>query len=815
MSDSNTPVCYHCGLPVPSSSAFSVHILGDDRPMCCAGCQAVAQTIVDSHLEAFYQHRTEPAQKPDDLVPEFLDQIAVYDEPEIQARFVTNLEEDRREAALILEGVTCAACVWMNETHLKTLPGVIDIQANFTTRRLRVRWDNAQIQLSEILNAIHNIGYKAHPYDPQQHQLIMDRERQTLLKRLGVAGVLGMQVMMIAITLYTGQFDANDGHFETFFRWLSLILTLPVVLYSARAFFDPALRDLKQKRLGMDVPVSLGILIAFLGSVFATIKGHGEVYYDSVCMFSFFLLTARYLELLARKRATETSESLILMTPATAIRLDGDSQQTVPVARLKKHDTVLVKPGDTVPADGRILTGQSTLDESLLSGESLPVTRHVGDPVIGGSINIDSPLTVDVEHVGKDSLLARITDLMAQSQAEKPRITIAADHVARWFVPIILLLAFVIGFTGWMQGNADWFERVLALLVVTCPCALSLATPVALTVATDTLMKLGLISTRGHAIETLARANRIVFDKTGTLTEGTLTLHDQILYQATRSEEDCLQLAAALEAQSEHPIAQAILSAAENLPVLTAHSLVNTPGAGIVGTIDDQRYVIGTQQHVLAHSTIDVAKLQQIQGDLPAAVTPLYLASESELLAVFCLRDQLREAAAQVIPALQQAGHKVAILSGDTHTNAIALAHQLGIQDVHAPCRPEEKLAQLKRWQEAGDVVAMVGDGVNDAPTLAGAQVSVAMGSGAQIARATADLILLSNRLSTLAQAIHVAKRSLSIVKQNLSWAILYNLIALPLAAMGYIAPWMAAIGMSLSSLLVVGNALRIKRVKQ
>ncbi len=795
---------------MPSAITLFVKIDGQDRAMCCAGCQAVAETIVASGLEQFYQHRTEPSSKPDDLVPDFLEQVSVYDEPEIQSRFVRSLDTDQREAALILEGITCAACVWMNEMHLKALPGVIDIQANFTTRRLRVRWDNRQIKLSTILNAIHNIGYQAHPYDPQQHQQIMDRERKTLLKRLGIAGVLGMQVMMLAVTLYTGDFSAEDTQYKTFFHWLSLLLTLPVVLYSARAFFNPAWRDLKQKKLGMDVPVSLGILIAFLGSIYATVSGQGHVYYDSVCMFTFFLLTARYLELLARKRATETSENLLLMTPATAIRLNGDSQETIPVARLQINDRVLVKPGDTVPADGIILSGQSTLDESLLSGESLPVFRTTDALVFGGSINIESPLTVRVEKVGQDSLLSRITDLMAQSQAEKPRITIIADRVARWFVPIILLTAAAIGLSGWLNQNPHWFESMIALLVVTCPCALSLATPVALTVATDTLMKLGLISSRGHAIETLARADRFVFDKTGTLTQGKLSLH-AVIPLSDLSEQATLTLAAALEAQSEHPIAQTLINAASG-DIPTARDLINTPGAGIRGSIADQQYVIGTLEHIDNHSHAVVP--ESLSLDLEAGQSALYLANQTQLLAVFLLSDELRDDAQSLVDALHKQKKTVALLSGDNQNSVDNIARKLGIKDVRAACRPDEKLAQLQHWQADGSVVAMIGDGINDAPTLAGAQVSIAMGSGAQIARANADLILLSNSLPTLAKAILVAQKTMRIVQQNMAWAIGYNLIALPLAAFGYIEPWMAAIGMSLSSLIVVSNALRIKSLK-
>lgn len=811
MSDSHTLKCYHCGLPVASKMDMAVTINGEQQPMCCAGCQAVAQTIVNSGLEDFYRHRTAPSLTASDTVPEFLKQISVYDEPELQKSFVSSIGADQREAALILEGITCPACVWMNEQHLKTLPGIIDIQANFSTRRLRVRWNNGKLKLSQILQAIHEIGYTAYPYDPQQHQQMLDRERKLLLQRLGVAGILGMQVMMIAITLYTGEFSGDEEKYKHFFHWISLLLTMPVVLFSARAFFDPALRDLKHRKLGMDVPISLGILIAFIGSIKSTLSGVGEVYYDSVTMFVFLVLLARYLELVARKRATETSENLILMTPATAIRLQDSKQEIIPVARLNVGDRVLIRPGDTVPADGRIVEGRSTIDESLLSGESLPVIRQPGDPVIGGSINIESPLQVMVEHIGQDSLLSHISSLMERSQMEKPAIIQLADRVAAWFVPIIVLLAAVVGGFWWQKGDPHWFETMLSLLVVTCPCALSLATPAALTVATDTLMKLGILSTRGHAIETLARAGHFVFDKTGTLTEGVLQLN-QVTPLADLTPDQCLNIAAALETHSEHPIAKAITGAADPDSDLNASAVSNIPGAGLNGSINGTNYFLGTADHIRLFSQTSLTD-QLIESLDSKGHSLIFLADENRLLAAFLLLDNLRQDARKVVDLLKQRGKQLSILSGDNYSSVSGVAEKLGIASFDAGLKPDQKLQKLKDLQKKGEVVAMIGDGVNDAPVLAGAQVSMAMGSGAQIARANADLVLLKNQLPILADAISVTTKTVNIIRQNMSWAILYNLLAVPVAALGLIEPWMAAIGMSLSSLLVVTNALRIKSI--
>ena len=803
--------CFHCGLPIPPNLTLSVRINNKEEPMCCAGCQTVAQTIVDSGLDGFYKHRTAPAPTADEVLPDFLQQLSVYDEPELQKSFVSDVGQNQREAALILEGITCPACVWMNEQHLKTLSGVIDIQANFSTRRLHVRWDDSKIKLSQILKAIHEIGYKAHPFDPKQHQEIINNEKKLLLKRLGLAGVLGMQVMMLAIALYTDEFAGSDQKYKHFFYWVSLILTLPVVLFSARAFFEPAIRDLKHLKFGMDVPVSLGILFAFFGSIKTTITGTGEIYYDSVVMFTFFLLLARYLELIARKRATETSENLIHITPATALRMTDVGEEMIPVARLNIGDRVLIKPGETIPADGHIVEGRSSVDESLLSGENLPISRQIGDQVVGGSINIESPLQVIVDSIGQDSLLSRITSLMERSQMEKPAITKLADHVAGIFVPIVLILATLIGAYWWSKGDPHWFETMLSMLVVTCPCALSLATPAAMTVATDTLMKLGILVTRGHAIETLSRTDHFIFDKTGTLTEGKLTLTRIELLSSNLTENECLTIASALERHSEHPVAQAIITANKTEKNPEASEVMNSPGGGLTGVVTDQKYVIGNADHIAEFSA---AKLSEDQpNSLHKKNSSLvFLADKKQIHAVFILQDHLRADAREMIDQLKEKNKKISLLSGDSEIAVKSISDQLDIGNFKSGLKPDGKLNELKRLQEQGEVLAMIGDGVNDAPVLAGAQVSIAMGSGAQIARANADLVLLKNQLPIIVKAIDVAEKTVRIIKQNMIWAVAYNLIALPVAAMGLLQPWMAAIGMSLSSLLVVTNALRIKK---
>ena len=784
--------------------------------MCCPGCAAVAQAIVNSGLTDFYRHRTENAPTGQERVPEFLRQAQAYDHAEVQKTFVSVDDNDIREASLILEGITCAACVWLNEQHLTALTGVLEVKVNYATHRARVRWDNKQIVLSKILEAVHQIGYIAHPYDPSHQERLIENERRSLLQRLGIAGVFGMQVMVLAVAMYAGDWYGMEDVYRRFFSWVSLALTTPILVYSALPFFRAAWRDLKQFHTGMDVPVSLGISIAFAGSAWATWQEQGHVYYDSVAMFVFFLLVARYFEMVARKRASEASQSLVHAVPAVALRLssvDGiEQQESVTVAELKTGDKILVPPGDTLPADGCVIEGRSSVNESLLTGESCPITKSTGDMVVGGSINIESPLVMKIEKTGNETVLAAIMRLLDRAQTEKPLLARVADRTAGWFVLAVLLLASAVALYWWQVAPDRWLAITISVLVVTCPCALSLATPTALTAATGGLTRLGLLVTRGHALETLARTTHFVFDKTGTLTHGQLRLlNNHVIGELDAS--TLLGFAVALEARSEHPIAVAIRNAGSNAQQTQATDVINTPGGGISAKIDSQQWTLGSATFVATQSghSIDTETLKRLQAP---GHTIVWLANEEGIQGAFEIGDKTRPGAATLISSLRQQGKHVLLLTGDHQYAAQALAEELNIQDVAWDQTPARKVRKVKALQSKGAIVAMVGDGVNDAPVLSSAHVSVAMGSAAHIAAANADMLLLSQQLIHIANANRVSRKTLAVIRQNLVWALLYNATALPLAAMGYIAPWMAAIGMSASSLMVVGNALRLTRKK-
>jgi len=802
-----TDTCYHCGLPLPPGVDLRVEIDGESRRMCCRGCQAVAEAIVDGGLTSYYRYRTKDSATGRELVPDALRQMAVYDRPEVQKSFVRSEPGSIREASLILEGIVCAACVWLNERHIRALPGVLDVQVNYSTHRARVRWDDARIQLSGILRAISEIGYLAHPYDPSHHQQILERQRKDYLRRLGLAAALGMQVMMFAVAMYFGDWWGMEEPHRHFFQWVSLVLTLPVFAYSGLPFYRAAWRDLRHGTAGMDVPVSLGILIAFGGSLVSLVHGSGHVYFDSVVMFIFFLLTARYLELAARKRASEHTEALIQSQATTARReIAGHEVETVAALELEPGDIVQIHPGETIPADGVVIEGESSTDESLLSGESRPRRKAVDDQLVGGSVNIDGPLRMRVTSAGQETILSTILQLVERAQAEKPAIARLADRIAAGFVIGILVLAVAVGVYWWLNDPARWLPVTIAMLVVTCPCALSLATPAAITAATGQLIRSGLLASRGHALERLAKASHVVFDKTGTLTEGRLDIA-RIDSFAELPAADCLRIAALLETRSEHPVATAF----RDTPVDPAqvNGIRNLPGRGVSGQVDGRRFHLGSRAHIAGLADLGDAK---DEVDPASGATQIFLADDRRVLARFVLEDRVRSGAVELVQALRALGIKVLLYSGDEPVAVAAIARRLGIDDWRARMLPEDKLDAVRRLQEQGGLVAMIGDGINDAPVLAGADVSIAIGGGARYAAAAADMVLLSVHLEVLRHGVVTARRMLRIIRQNLTWALAYNLTALPLAAVGLIHPWMAALGMSASSLLVVGNAIRLTK---
>ncbi|TWE05639.1 Cu2+-exporting ATPase [Pseudomonas sp. AG1028] len=758
----------------------------------------MAETIVQNGLEHYYSHRSEAANNPQQLPQALPDELALYDRRDVQQPFVEQSGE-WRETSLLIEGISCAACGWLIEKHLAALPGVVEAHLNLSNHRLRVRWSASALPLSELLGEVRRIGYAAHPWQADAAAEQLTRENRRAMRQLGVAGLLWMQVMMASMATWP-EFNVDlSPELDSILRWVSLFLTTPIVFYCCGQFFRGALRDLRTRHLSMDVSVSLAIGGAYAAGIWSTVMGHGELYFDAVGMFALFLLSGRYLERRARERTAAATAQLVKLLPASCLRLDeqGHSQRIL-LSELQPGDRVLVPPGALLPADGQVLAGQSSVDESLLTGEYLPQSRSVGDAVTAGTLNVEGPLTVEVQALGDATRLSAIVRLLERAQGEKPRLAEIADRVAQWFLLIVLVVAAIVGVVWWQLDASRAFWVVLALLVATCPCALALATPTALTTATGTLHKLGMLLTRGHVLEGLEQIDTLIVDKTGTLTEGRLTLR-AVQPLGDLDGDTCLALAAALESQSEHPIARAFGHA--TAPV---EALQNVPGLGLEGVVQGRRLRIGQADFVSALSASPAPAINGEQGQW------LLLGDEQGPLAWFILDDRLRDDAPALVEAARGRGWQVLLLSGDSSPMVGEVARQLDIEQARGGLTPDAKLAILRDLQTQGRRVLMLGDGVNDVPVLAGADISVAMGSASDLAKTSADAVLLSNRLTSLVDALRLARRTRTVIIENLAWAGLYNGLVLPFAALGWITPIWAALGMSLSSLLVVLNALRL-----
>ncbi len=797
-----TPLpCYHCALPVPSGSRFTAVVLGEPREFCCPGCQAVAEAIVAGGLESYYQHRSEASANPEALPVQLVDELALYDRADVQQPFVRH-QGELAETTLLMEGISCAACGWLIEKHLRTLPGVDEARLNLSNHRLHVRWADAQLPLSKILSQLRYIGYVAHPHQADRASEQLASENRLALRQLGVAGLLWFQAMMATMATWP-EFNIDlSPELHTILRWVALFLTTPIVFYSCAPFFKGAMRDLRTRHLTMDVSVSLAIGSAYIAGIWTSITGVGELYFDAVGMFALFLLAGRYLERRARERTAAATAQLVNLLPASCLRLSADGQsERILLSELQVGDQVLVHPGAVLPADGRILDGQSSVDESLLTGEYLPQARTPGDAVTAGTLNVEGALTVEVQALGQDTRLSAIVRLLDRAQAEKPRLAEIADRAAQWFLLLSLIAAAAIGLLWWELDSSRAFWIVLAMLVATCPCALSLATPTALTAATGTLHKLGLLLTRGHVLEGLNQIDTVIFDKTGTLTEGRLTLRS-IRPLGDLDSDQCLALAAALENRSEHPIARAFGRAP-----LAAEEVHSTPGLGLEGVVGDQRLRIGHPGFVCELSGVGVPVMPGEAGQW------LLLGNRHGPLAWFVLDDRLRADAAALLTACKARGWRTLLLSGDSSPMVASVAAELGIDEARGGLRPDDKLQVLQQLHRDGRKVLMLGDGVNDVPVLAAADISVAMGSATDLAKTSADAVLLSNRLDALVQAFSLARRTRRVIIENLLWAGLYNGLMLPFAALGWITPVWAAVGMSISSLTVVLNALRLTRL--
>lgn len=810
-------LCFHCGLPNNGDTSIPQYkVQNQQRDFCCHGCYVVCKTIIESGLDDFYQFRTTTSGHAEaDLVPDILSKLQIYDRPELQKSFVHSSDE-WQEASLMLEDIRCPACLWLNEHHLRQQKGVLEVSIDAATQRMRLRWDSNKTQLSLLLKTIADIGYIAHPYDAKHTQNLIKTRKTRSIERLIFSGFLGMMVMNFSIATYLliPEFPFSEQPlWVTIGGWTSLFVCTTLLAYPAQDFWFGAWRDLKNKRLGMDLPIVFGLFAAYLGSLNSLVTGKGDVYFDSIAMFIFFVLLARYFEVAGKLNAASYIDQLGRATPQTATKLEAEQLVEVPVFDLKKDDVIRILPGETIAADGVIIKGVSTVDESLLTGESEPVLKGLGDTVIAGSVNGEQLIHSKVNVVGRDTVLGTIKHLVDSGLEKKPDVVLLADKAARIFVPIILALAFLTAVVWYFIDPSVWLSNTIAVLIVTCPCALALATPVALSVTAGRFVKMGVLPINMSALESFALANVVALDKTGTLTNGHPHLVDIELINVTTKDE-VLQLAKSLASNSEHPLAKAIGDAQINVDtLLDVSELKNKPGFGLSGVMDNQHYYLGNASFVLEHTSTNNHDLSEIKRIQNQGFSISILANDKKILCVFCFTDELREGAKKLLIDLQQSLNvETAILSGDTQQNVDVVAKELGINQVFGGLRPEQKLNWVRQSQAQGNKVLMFGDGINDAPTLAAADVSVSIAGATDLAHLSSDFVLLKTDITVLVKAKRLAALCRKNIKQNMFWAVGYNIIAVPLAILGYVPPWLAAIGMSASSLIVVLNSLRLNK---
>ena len=779
--------CFHCGEALPAH-ATTVDIEGAPRAMCCHGCGAAARWIRDAGLGDFYRLRSADGARVATDAGDFLS----WDRADVQSGHAVATAQGS-EITVVVEGMRCAACAWLIDRALVREPGVIEVGANAVTGRVRLTWDPARTPLSRVLARLASLGYRPHLAQGEAAERERRRERNRMIARLGVAALGATQAMMFAEALYLDTAGQMSVPTRDFFRWVTFLVSTPVVFFSGWPFIAGMASELRHRRPGMDTLVATSVLLAYFASLLETLRGGAHVWFDAAVMFVLFLLAARFLEQMARRQASARLDTLARAQPALAWRRTADGREQVPVAALAVGDVVEVAAGDVVPADGALMDAPASFDESLLTGESDAVARLPGDGLYAGSVCRESAARLRVQRIGSDTRLSQLTRAVEKAQAQRPRVARLADAVATRFVMALFLAAAVVFLAWWQVEPARAFEVALAVLVVSCPCALSLAVPAALATAHGTLARMGVLALGADALESLARVDTVLLDKTGTLTQG----RPQLVEARAVDGGDAgawLDVAAALEQGAGHPIAAAFprrgARAAERV---RAH-----PGEGVSGEVDGRAWRLGRAGFAI-HGEDDGA---------------LWLGDGILGVARFTIADPVRPDAAQAIAALRSMGITPRILSGDGAAAVASVAQAVGVEQFHARQSPEDKLAAVRALQADGHRVLMLGDGINDAPVLAGANVSMAMADGAPLAHRSADLVLTGSSLMRVPQAVALARRSQRIIRQNLGWALAYNLVALPFAAMGWVNPGLAALGMAASSLVVTANALRLGRIE-
>jgi len=795
--------CTHCNLTFPEEVMIAEQQNDTQLFFCCKGCQGVYHLLNSEGLETFYDKLGDTKLQPATQRNEDLEK---FDLEGFKNRYITTHEDGLCQINLIIEGIHCAACVWLNEKVLHKTNGVIETSINYTNNKAKVIWDPEIINLSHIIKTIRSIGYNAYPYDPKLQEERAISTRKTYYSRILVAIFGSMNIMWLAVAHYAGYFGGIQQSFKDILNVAEFVLATPVLFYSGWIFFRGAYYGFKNNIVNMDTLVASGALSAYLYSIYAMISQRGEVYFDSVVMIITFVLVGKYLEVLSKKHAVDTLDSLMGSTPTEVTTVKDRVKSLASVENIIVGDIIELKPGEKVVIDGEITWGQGSFDESSLTGENEPVYKKKNDTILSGSICLDSVLHYSATKDASNSMLTSIINLLEESITKKPRIEQLANTVSGYFSTVILIVA-LLTFVGWYFW-ADSFEQALivgiSVIVIACPCALGLATPMATLVGISIAAKRGILFKEASFLETMAKSDILALDKTGTITEGKPSVVKADYFEAFDP-----SLLYSLVNTSNHPVSKGIKAYLETkhdkLESLTLEEITSIEAKGVKARYKDQKLLGGNAE--LIRST-------KIAVDTDSQNALFFFTIDHTLVARFELTDTIREGAAKAIQNIKDLGVKVVMLTGDHEQSAQKVAQQVGIDEVYAKLLPGDKSDTIEKFHQKGHIVVMVGDGINDAIALAASDISIAMGNGADVAISVSDIVLLDEKPESIYEAYKLSRRTFGAVKENLAFSLLYNVIAVPLAVMGFVNPLVAALSMSLSSLVVVGNSMRIKHLK-
>ena len=795
--------CDHCHLEFDESVMIEDNIDGEKKYFCCKGCQGVYHLLRSEGLDSFYEKLGDTKLNP--ALAKDSEDLQKYDLEGFKKKYIKEREDGLYEIYLIIEGIHCSACVWLNEKVLHQTPGIIEATINYTNNKAKVVWDPDEIKLSQIIQKIRSIGYNAYPYDPKLQEERAVKQRRDYYGRILVGVFATMNIMWIAIAQYVGFFTGMREDIKTILNIAEFVLATPTLFYSGWIYFKGAYYGIKNRFINMDLLVATGASLAYIYSIYAMITLKGEVYFDSVTMIITFVLVGKYLEVLSKKQAVDTLDTLMGTAPTEVTVIKNGEKSLLAVENVEIGDILELKPGEEAVIDGVVISGSALFDESSLTGESEPVLKKKGDRILSGSICIDSVIRYEAVKDFSTSLLSTISSLLEDSISKKPKIEQLANTVSGYFSVTILTIA-VLTFIGWYFLIGD-FEKALivsiSVIVIACPCALGLATPMATLLGISTAAKRGILFKEAALIETMAKSDTLVLDKTGTITKGKPSV---VLFE--KFEDFDFNILYSLLLSSNHPISVGVIEYLkerfENLKELPIENIKSIQAKGIEGFFEGKKIIAGNLQ---------LLKDNGIDFEIESENSVLLFAMDGKVKALFELRDEIKEKAFEAVSKIKDMGIEVVMLTGDNEKSAKRVAKEVGIDKFYAKLLPQDKLYYIEKFHKEGKIVVMAGDGINDSLALSCSDIAIAMGSGADIAVSVSDVVLLDEKIENIYFAYKIAKRAFKTVKENLTLSVVYNVFAVPLAVLGFVNPLVAALSMSLSSLLVVGNSFRIKGI--